>query len=108
MAAPAFHSMIDFIEALKQSAALEDEPSAALSAEAKALWHIKKGNWDAAHQIAQEIHTPLGSWIHALIHVIEGDQGNADYWFARAGKPSRRAADIDALWEEIATQVCPS
>ena len=30
---------------------------------------------------------------------IEGDQGNANYWFHKAGKPSRKAAEIDALWD---------
>ncbi len=72
-----------------------------LSQEAQSLWHSKHGNWDAAHNIAQDIHTPLGSWIHALLHLIEGDQWNADYWFNRARKPSRKPADIDALWAEI-------
>lgn len=73
-----------------------------LSPEAQALWHAKKGNWDDAHEIAQDIHTPLGSWVHALLHVIEGDQGNADYWFAKASKPSRGSREVDDLWEEIA------
>ena len=73
-----------------------------LSLEAQALWQAKKGNWEASHNIAQDIHTPLGSWIHALLHLIEGDTGNADYWFAKARKPSRRIREIDSLWDEIA------
>lgn len=93
---------------LAASARTAPAPPASLSEEEKSLWHLKKGNWDEAHRIAQEIHTPLGSWIHALIHVVEGDQGNADYWFARAGKPSRQPADIDSLWDEIASKVCGS
>lgn len=76
-----------------------------LSPEAQALWQAKRGNWDAAHNIAQDIYTPLGSWIHALLHLIEGDQGNADYWFAKARRPSRGLRDIDALWNEIAAVV---
>ena len=76
-----------------------------LSREALALWHAKQGHWEESHEIAQEIHTPLGSWIHALLHVIEGDQWNADYWFAKAGKPSRGPQQIDALWDEIARAV---
>ena len=47
----------------------------------------------------------MGSWIHALLHVIEGDQWNADYWFSKAGKPSRKPKEIDALWLEIAGKV---
>ena len=74
----------------------------AVSPEALSLWHAKQGNWDAAHNIAQDIPTKMGSWIHALLHVIEGDQWNADYWFAKAGKPSRGPKEIDKLWDEIA------
>lgn len=76
-----------------------------LSLEAQALWHTKAGNWDEAHNIAQDIHTPLGSWIHALLHVIEGDQWNADYWFSKARKSSRGPKDVEALWTEIAQTV---
>jgi hypothetical protein len=76
-----------------------------LSPEAESLWHAKHGNWEASHNIAQDIHTKMGSWIHALLHVIEGDQWNADYWFTKAGKPSRKPAEIDALWQEIASVV---
>lgn len=83
--------------------ALKDPAS--LSPEAHALWHAKQGDWDAAHNIAQDIHTPMGSWIHALLHVIEGDQWNGDYWFAKAGKPSRGPKEIDKLWDEIAAVV---
>ena len=90
---------------LAASAKCDTAPDESLSDGAKALWHAKKGNWEEAHNIAQEIHTPMGSWIHALLHVIEGDQGNANYWFHKAGKPPRKAAEIDALWEEIATKV---
>jgi hypothetical protein len=78
---------------------------ASRSLEAQSLWYTKHGNWEAAHNIAQDIHTPMGSWIHALLHLIEGDQWNADYWFSKAGKPSRKPEDMDALWDEIAGQV---
>lgn len=91
---------------LAASAKRDSAPPSGISDEARALWHLKKGNWEQSHEIAQDIHTPAGSWIHALIHVIEGDQGNANYWFSMAGKPSRRMSDVDALWDEIATSVC--
>ena len=49
------------------------------------LSYIKEDKWDAAHNIAQEIHTPLGSLLHGFLHEIEGDQWNAEYWYRRAG-----------------------
>ncbi len=76
-----------------------------LSPEAHALWQIKNGSWEAAHNIAQDIPTKMGSWLHALLHVIEGDQWNADYWFAKAAKPSHGPEEIDKLWDEIAAVV---
>lgn len=93
---------------LAESARLDAAPESALSSEMKALWHAKKGNWEDAHNIAQEIHTPMGSWIHALLHLMEGDQGNANYWFHKAGKQTRKPADIDTLWNEIATELLAS
>ena len=76
-----------------------------LTPEAEALWHARHGSWESAHNIAQEIPTKLGSWIHAMLHVIEGDQWNADYWFAKAGRPSRGPKDVDDLWQEIASTI---
>jgi hypothetical protein len=72
-----------------------------LTPELRALWFTRAGQWEAAHDIAQDIPTPMGSWIHALLHLIEGDTGNANYWFARARRPTRRPAEQESLWEEI-------
>ena len=65
-----------------------------------ALWHDAKGDWDAAHKVAQEIDDEDGAWIHAYLHRKEGDQGNAAYWYRRAGKPVSKLS-LDAEWEEI-------
>ena len=93
------------VDELLTSAASDPEPPAELYAELESLWHTKAGNWDTAHDIAQDIRTPMGSWIHALLHLIEGDIGNAGYWFRSAGQPVRTADQIEALWHEIATEL---
>ena len=90
---------------LQASAAAEAKPPAVLSLEAKALWYVKKGDWEAAHGIAQDIETPTGSWLHALLHLIEGDLSNARYWFVEAGRPMKKPSQIDELWDEIAGEV---
>ena len=87
---------------LSASARTDAVPPAGLSPAARALWFTRRGDWEAAHAIAQDLETPLGCWIHALLHLIEGDLGNARYWFAQAGRPARPPGEADALWEEIA------
>lgn len=95
------------LQELLQSVAQDNSPPAGSSPEIQALWHTKAGHWDAAHDIAQEIHTPMGSWLHALLHLIEGDTGNAGYWFRKAGRPVRSTDEIDALWRQIAQELLP-
>ena len=70
-----------FTETLKNSA-----PEATWPEALQAVWFEAKGDWEAAHDIAQEIDSPIGSWIHAYLHRKEGDQWNAGYWYRRAGK----------------------
>jgi len=93
------------IDELIQSARDQSTMPADLSAELQALWQTKAGNWEQAHDMAQEIHTSVGSWIHALLHLIEGDIGNAGYWFRKAGQRTRTVDEIDDLWLEIASSL---
>jgi len=90
---------------LKQSALKDARPPAGLGEAALALWYLKKGDWEKSHAIAQDLHDAHGAWIHALLHLVEGDLSNARYWFAEAGRPSVKPAQADALWDEIATGV---
>lgn len=93
------------VDELIQSAENDSSVQPSFSEELKALWHTKAGNWEKAHDIAQDIDTPMGSWLHALLHLIEGDTGNAGYWFRRAGRPVKSMSEIDELWLEIAGEL---
>src|SRR5438132_14425271 len=61
------------------------------------LWWDAKGDWARAHESAQQDEGPDGSWVHAYLHRKEGDNGNAAYWYSRAGKPVCRDS-LDAEW----------
>jgi hypothetical protein len=68
----------------------------------QAMWHDAKGDWNRAHEIAQEINTPEGSWIHAYLHRKEGDESNAAYWYHRAHRAVSRTS-LEEEWEQIVT-----
>jgi hypothetical protein len=45
------------------------------------------GDWDKAHNIAQDYKDTTANWLHAVLHKIEGDEWNSKYWYAKtAGK----------------------
>jgi hypothetical protein len=50
----------EFSNSLKSST-----PPPKMTEELKAMWHDGKGDWEMSHNIAQDIHTVNGSWIHA-------------------------------------------
>ncbi|MBB5751278.1 hypothetical protein [Prosthecomicrobium pneumaticum] len=54
-----------------------------------ALWHLERGDWDAAHACIQDEADADSAWVHAHLHRVEGDRGNARYWYGRAGRPSQ-------------------
>jgi hypothetical protein len=41
--------------------------------------------WTDAHEVAQELQTPEGSYWHAIVHRMEPDPANSGYWFGRVG-----------------------
>jgi len=48
--------------------------------------------WDAAHNIVQKYEDDAtASWIHAVLHKMEGDLSNSSYWYRRAGKAPKQA-----------------
>jgi hypothetical protein len=87
--------LADFEESLQDTA-----PPAGVSGVLEALWHERRGDWDRAHEIAQDIAGPDGSWVHAYLHRREGDLSNAAYWYRHAGKPVARG-NLDDEWRAI-------
>jgi hypothetical protein len=71
-----------------------------VAAPLRALWHDARGDWNAAHAIAQDIDDATGAWIHAYLHRKEGDLENAGYWYRRASQPIATDS-LHAEWQRI-------
>jgi len=72
-----------------------------------ALWHDARGDWDASHNVAQDVDDVSGSWVHAYLHRKEGDLANAGYWYRRARQPVATGSLKDE-WVRIATALLAS
>jgi len=75
-----------------------------ISKSLEAMWYDGKGDWDTAHNIAQDIHSDEGSWIHAYLHRKEGDAGNAAYWYHRARRAVCKTT-LEEEWDEIVREL---
>lgn len=63
----------------------QPQPPAGLNPALRALWWDAKGDWDKAHECAQERDDAAGMRVHAYLHRKEGDLANARYWYRRCG-----------------------
>ena len=67
----------------------------------KVVRYLETGEWKAAHLLVQKDASSLGCWAHGIVHLIEGDLGNAKYWYRRAHRALPHAntaiAEIAAL-----------
>jgi hypothetical protein len=76
-------------------------PPAGVGPALEALWWLKRGDWDRAHQCVQGHEGKADcDWVHAHLHRQEGDLNNARYWYRRAGKAESSASLADE-WSEI-------
>ena len=75
------------LSAFKRSLASK-EPSVGLSHALAALWWAGKDEWNKAHEIVMNRDDPDCAWVHAYLHRVEGDLGNARYWYRQAAAGS--------------------
>jgi hypothetical protein len=60
------------------------------------------GDWQGAHEIAQQHEgDAIANWIHAVVHRMEGDLGNARYWYRRCQREWRRDLSTEGELLEI-------
>jgi hypothetical protein len=65
-----------------------------------ALWWDARGDWDRAHQVAQDAGGRDGAWVHAYLHRKEGAVENAAYWYGQARKPVQ-SGELRGEWKSI-------
>ena len=81
-----------------------EKPPKELSIPLEAMWYQGKGDWEEAHRLAQSQNNSSVSWVHAHLHRVEGDLGNAAYWYRRADKPVCNLS-LDDEWEKIVAEL---
>lgn len=65
----------------------------------RAVELLETGAWQQAHEIVQEDKSALAAWLHGIVHTLEGDLDNAQYWYRKADRVFRGP---DAVGDEIA------
>ena len=83
-----------------KSSVAGSQPPAGLAGPLEALWWAAKGEWEKAHTIVMNDEGTEAAWVHAYLHRVEGDLGNAGYWYRRAGKPVQ-TNPLEAEWAAI-------
>lgn len=91
---PLFPTQIWDVELSRE---IHNAPLEELSATVRAGLLLWNDDLEASHNISQGIHTPTGSFWHAIMHRREGDASNSLYWWNRTG----HHAAFDALYQAI-------
>lgn len=62
---------------------------------------MRQGQWSEAHNLVQLDESPTAAWLHALLHMQEGDLEDAEYWYGKSGRNFRSRGtlneELDAL-----------
>lgn len=80
-----------------------EQEMAKLNGPLRALWHVQRGDWKTAHEIVQDDSSADAAWVHAYLHRVEGDLGNARYWYHHAGKKPAMDLTLEEEWDDLAT-----
>lgn len=82
--------------------------------------YLLNGDWQRAHETAQDLSTPVGAHWHALVHRHEPDYANSKYWLRRvaesplypqlaeAARAAGHGADVapDGAWDPVRFTDC--
>ena len=79
-------------------------PPEGISLALQTLWWDAKGDWNRAHQCAQQDEGKTGSIVHAYLHRKEGDMRNAGGWYSRAGREPATVS-LEEEWQSLAGEM---
>lgn len=57
------------------------------------------GDWEKSHLIAQNYSDSTANWLHAVLHKIEGDKFNSNYWYAKTN--GKKFEDFNDVQQEL-------
>ena len=60
----------------------------------RALELLAEGRWQQAHEIVQKDESALAAWLHGIVHILEGDLDNAQYWYRKTDRAFPGAAAV--------------
>jgi hypothetical protein len=87
---------------------VEDIAPGPRSALVEAVRLAQAGDRQSAHVIAQGHEgDPQADWLHAVVHRVEGDLGNAAYWYRRCRRPLREDLPTETELQELAAALDP-
>lgn len=86
----------EFVQSIESS----NKPNG-LDSEIEALWIERSDNWQEAHEIVQSLETVEAFRVYAYLHRREGDPGNTQYWYNRAGIKMPEIP-LNEEWDRIA------
>ncbi len=92
------------LEEFRKTVDSRNAPAENLDLAVQALWWDAKGDWHKAHELCQQAGSRAGDWVHAYLHRKEGDEGNASYWYSRAGR-TKPSESLETEWEMIAAEL---
>lgn len=77
----------------------------------RAVELAQTGQWAAAHNLVQQYENDdMAAWIHAVLHKIEGDLANSNYWYLRARQmdhvSDEPGAELDAIRAKLRLRHC--
>lgn len=62
---------------------------------------MREGKWNEAHNLVQLDESSAAAWLHALLHVQEGDLEDAEYWYGKAGRNFRSRGTLNEELDEL-------